>query len=103
MALVGRLGVSVSRPVFGLSSPFGGDPRRAVGESPAPVSFRAPQQPLGSRAPSCNAPRRPVPAQVAEPRATRQAAASVGRAPGKPASLQEVRPLDPGFGSAMLR
>jgi hypothetical protein len=37
--------------IFWLSSPFGGDPAAAAGESPAPASFRAPQQPLGSCAP----------------------------------------------------
>jgi hypothetical protein len=66
-------------------SPVGLGVTRAVEarESPAPASFRAPQQPLGSCAPPATR-RGGRCAQVAEPRAARQAAASVAGAPGNP-------------------
>jgi hypothetical protein len=77
---------------------------RAVGgrRKPCCGPFRAPLVALASCSPpvrcrDCRCP------QVAEPRATRQAAASVCGAPRKPPSLQGIRPLDPGFGSALWR
>jgi hypothetical protein len=86
-----------------LSSPFGGDsgggrPKKAL----LWAVSRATGSPLASCTPTvrCRDCRCP---QVAEPRATRQAAASVYGAPGKPPSLQGIRPLDPGFGSALWR
>src|SRR5450755_1938362 len=45
--------------------------------------------------------RPPVGPGVAEPRAARQAAAPVVQGPGELERLQVIRPLDPGFGSAL--